>query len=1301
MFRKVMLSRLPLVVLFVVVFGEFPRVAHAQSATTGLISGVVTDTTGGVIAGAAVTLEQIGTNTVTKTVSDAQGHYVFPAVSPSDYRLSFSANGFQSVIVSDVKVEVLKSYTENIQLKVGSTQTTMTVTEAPTAELQTTSATVGQVLGGAALENLPVFTRSASALMFYQPAVSPSGQIAGARDEQVTFNLDGGDITSDLEGNNSYAAPPGEPSPSPTVPVPIESTQEFQVATTNPNAEFGRSSGGQVALLTKRGSNTFHGTLYEFHNDDGLNANGWTNNFNRLQKPHSVDNRFGVSVGGPILKNRLWFFANYEGRQFHDSTSFNAVVPTPSMQAGILKFKDAAGNIDQYSFLPGSITTACGGVSCDPRNLGFNPVVKSQLALYPAGNNTTLGDGLNTVGYTFNAPTPISQNLGVLRLDDSISDKWKAFATYHYAKTDRVGTEQFSILNTGSPGSTAGDPILPFVYTFELTGQLSPNFTSVSHASYLRDWWGWNRLPPAPLESGTQQALVLAGEGSGTSNSTSKLLADPVNLATQAARGRVFDGHKWYFGQDFSLLKGKHLFQFGASGYLNNDYFMKTDNFAGGLTAGPLLYSESTGNGSGEFLTISGAYEPTPCGGAVTTNCLRSSDLLRWNELYTTMLGLVDRSSQVITRNGSFQPNPLGTPAFSNTGINAVNGYVQDVWQVTPGLNVTLGLNWGVQPSPTEANGKYDVLVYANTNTPVDYFGYISQRANSLNNGVAQGQAFNPQFGVTPVDFLPSPYTGTLRTTNWHQFAPRASVAWQVPFHNWFFGDKKTVIRGGYALIYDRMSDINQVSLPLTTGGLLDVDACGGPVLVAGKVNCTNGATGPNNAFRIGTDGSIVPIPTPTAEPIPYVASGTAAAPFGLFMQSGLDPFAIPGHDHSIDFTIQRELPGHTVLEVGYIGRFSRNLPQDIAFNSTDYLMKDKLSGQTYAQAFDAVAVALRNGTPAGSVPSQPFFDNQIGLAKCQSAGFTNCSAMVAKQDATDLVNGSINLFSLDEFDKVTPVPVDNIQSFQSYGITDKGFSNYNAGFISFVKSFSNGLQFQANWTWSHAIGNQGVDQQSGSSANSPYNLNLDKSSEPFDRTHVVNLWWYYQLPFGRSQHLANAFVDRVAGGWSVSGIYTFYTGTPMHIVADGDYGAYESNGTAAICSANLLGLEGTNGGVAGANNIGTSGNPATGGSGLNLFANPAGVFNSCSRPLLSVNGQIPFDELRAIPRWNIDLTVAKQVRVTERQRLEFSAQFLNLFNVVNFNNPSLNLNSPTNFGVFTSQANNPRRVLLGLKYLF
>ena len=1268
-----------------------PSLLPAQTATSGLVSGVVTDPSGAVIAGASITLEQHGTNSRTNTVSDAAGHYVFPAVHPSDYTATFSANGFQTTVIQLVHVEVQKGYTLNMTLQVGSASSTIEVTDAPIAELQTTSATIGAVLGGVALENLPVFTRSASALMFYQPAVNPSGQISGARDEQVTFSLDGGDVTSDLEGANSYAAPPGEPALSPVMAVPIESTQEFQVGTTNPNATFGRSSGGQVSLLTKRGTNAFHGSVYEFHNDDAFNANSWTNNHSKLAKPHSVDNRFGFTLGGPLLKDKLWFFSNYEGRRRHIASTFSFVVPTPTLQQGILQFRDAANNLVQYPLQPGNITTACAGVSCDPRSIGMSPVIKAQLALYPTGNFAGLGDGLNTTGFLFNTPTPISQTLAVLRLDYKFTDKWNAFVTYHYSNTNRVSTSQISLL--GTPGSVSTDPIKPQYYTFQVTGQVSSNLTAVTHGSFLRNWWGWNRVAPAPLVSGTQTALVLAGEGSGNNNGTGKLLADPINMATQAGRSRVSNGKKWYLAEDLSWLRGNHLFQFGGSWYTNRDFFLKTDNFAGGLASGPLLYVESTGNGSGVYQGVSSAYQPTKCAGAVTTNCLKSSDVLRWNELYSTVLGLVDRSSQVITRDGNFQPFPLGTGAFTNATINTYAWYFQDVWKVRPSLTLTLGLNWGAQPSPTERDGKYDVLVYASNNQPVDYWDYFAKRAASLNGGVQPGQAFNPLFGVTPVNNLPGSFKGNMRVTNWHQFGPRVAVAWQVPFNNRIFGDKKTVIRAGYGLVYDRISDINEVSLPLTTGGLLDANPCAGPVLQGGKVVCTNAATNPANAFRIGVDGNNAPVPAATAVPIPYVPSGTSANPFGLFLISGLDPYATPGHSHSIDFTLQRELPARMVLEVGYIGRISRNLPQDIAYNAADYLMKDAASGQTFAQAFDAVAQAVRTGA---AVPVAPFFENQIGAASCIAKGFASCSAMVAKQDPTDLINGSLNNFSLNEFNKVTPVPVDNIQSFQAYGITDHGFSTYHAGFISLNKSLGKGLQFQANWTWSHAIGNQGVDQQNGSSANSPYNLNLDKASESFDRRHVVNIWWYYELPFGQGMTNSSSALNKVIGGWNVSGIYTFATGVPLRISANGDYGAWESNGTAAICGAPLHGITAQHSGVVGSSGIATSGN-----TGLNIFSDPVSIYKSCSRPLLSVNDRIPSDQINALSRWNADLTLGKNIPISERIRLNFSAEFLNMFNLVNFNNPSLNLNSASSFGVLSSQANNPRQILLGLRLQF
>ena len=172
-------SLVVLATLLLLVVVLAPISLHAQSATTGLVSGVVSDPSGAVVTGAQVTLVQHGTNAEQTTVTDSVGRYVFPAVTPDDYTLKFSATGFAGTVVNDVHVEVLKAYTINMALKVGASTETVTVTEAPTAELQTTDATVGAVLGGEALDALPVFTRSASALMFYQPAVSPAGNIAG------------------------------------------------------------------------------------------------------------------------------------------------------------------------------------------------------------------------------------------------------------------------------------------------------------------------------------------------------------------------------------------------------------------------------------------------------------------------------------------------------------------------------------------------------------------------------------------------------------------------------------------------------------------------------------------------------------------------------------------------------------------------------------------------------------------------------------------------------------------------------------------------------------------------------------------------------------------------------------------------------------------------------------------------------------------------------------------------------------------------------------------------------------------
>lgn len=1304
-------ARLGLILLVIAILWANQARVFAQSATTGLITGVVTDPTGAVVPGTTVSLHQKGTNVPQSTVSDAAGRYSFPAVDPGDYSLQVTAKGFATEVIA-VHVEVLKSLTVNLTLKVGQSNQTVEVTETSATQLQTTDSSIGNVLSGEGVARLPAYTRSATSLIFLQPGITPpspslnsavsdilGGQVSGSRSEQVTFSLDGGDATSDIDGSDSYANPPGEPQPAPVIPTPLESTEEFRVTSSNPNATLNRSSGGQVALLTKHGTNSWHGSGYEYHSDDGLGANSWINDDSGVPKPHQVDNRFGGTVGGPIWKDRVFFFTNYEGRRLHDAASEVAIVPTDSMRNGILQFQDGTGTVQSYNFNPanGALASNCGlaGTSaCDPRGLGVSPAIAAQLALYPSGNCSTVGDGLNTTGHCYSVATPIQADLGVMRLDFRLSNKWSLFGTYHVSRLQYLSQEQVDILNDSSLST---DPINGAFYTFELTGQITPQFTSSTHGSFLKNWWAWGRKTPAPLVTGpdaTVEALALAGEGKGNATSPTKLLADPINIDTQNGRARVWDGHDWYIAQDFSWQRGHHLLQFGGSGYMIYDYHFRTDDVVGGLTAAPIDFIEANpSNGSAQFATVGANFEPAACGAngaAPQSNCLPGGSSLNYDVLYATILGMVDRSAQVETRNAQFQPNPLGSGLFDHVSFPAFYTYLQDVIQVRPSLTITAGVNWGVQLSPNEANGKQTAWVYANSMTPVNFWQYVDTRAAAF----AQGQIVSPLLGIAPTDSLAPPFKGQMRQTTWHDIGPRISVAWQVPFQNRLFGNNATVIRGGYAMVFDRTEAVGAVLNPLLSGGLADVDECGGPVIGG---SCSQAATDPTTAFRIGPtsggwDGLTVPVPAPTALPVP-----DSPSPLGLYIAGPLDPYATPAHAHNVDFTVQRALPGNMFLEIGYVGKFSRNLAQGLNFTAPDYLAKDPASGQTLAQAFDAVATALNTGA---AVTAQPFFEHVGGGCGAQS-----CTAQLAASPTAVGAFESDDLFTtMSVFDSIVAHPLDYDPAVGMAGLTGHGFSNYNAGFINVNKNFSHGLQMQFNWTWSHAIGNQGLNQKQDYTANSPFNLSLDKSSEVFDRKHTVNMWWYYTLPFGRGAryHSENEIVNQVIGGWYTSGIFTFATGLPTFIGADGDYGGSPGNfivtGLAADFSKPLRGLVGLHG----------DGSAA----GPNIFSTDASTLNSLfstlSRPLLSVDDRVHFDELRLLPTWNFDLSAGKEIVKTERFKATFSADFLNAFN-----HPWLGSDpttvfldmfgppGPGGFGSISSASNLPRRVLLGLRFDF
>jgi hypothetical protein len=1296
--------RISAYVVLILVFSSLfsASLVYSQSATSGAVVGTVKDPTGAVVAGATVTLTAIATSQTQTATSDTAGRYSFPLVAPGEYTLTITAKGFRKTSVARLVVEVNKSSLVDQTLEVGASSEVVEVTATTMTELQTQDSSVGEVLSGTELNRLPVAGRSAVQLIFYQPAVAPDtgcgdtcgGNIAGARNDQTTFLIDGGDATSDLEGSNSYISPSREPTAvSAIVPIPQDAVDEFRVATNNQNATFGISSGGQVAIVTKGGTNSFHGNLYEYHEDDGIDANGWTNNHYGIPKPPFVDNRFGAGVGGPIMKDKLFFYGFYEGRRFHDQSLIDRVVPLPSLRSGIINAYDASYNLVSYNFNPanGPLASVCGtdpntgaalNLPCDPRALGISPPVAAQMALLPAGNNPNEGDGINTEGYDEPAATPISTNVYKLKLNYTINSKWSTFVSYQYSDTKKTGYEQVDVRGA-LPKATAGDPYYSDFFTFQLQGQLTPKFLSVTHGSFLRNWWGWSRVTPTPLV-GTAQALQIAGEDQGNNGDFyvpgGKLFADPININTQQARPRVWDGHDWFIGQDFTWIKGAHQLQFGGSGRVWHDYHFRTDQVLGGLTTAPIVYVGSSNLSENGFAGVGGAQQPVACSTTITTNCLPASGADFWNGYYASILGIVDHSAQVETRNGSFAANPLGTPTSVHTTLPFFDGYLQDTWKARRNLTVTAGVNWAVTLYPTEASGKEAVLVYADSNTPLDVQQYLKSRHAA----VSAGQIYNPTMAISPVSSLADPWHGKMRQSFWKDLGPRLAVAWEAK--------PGTVVRGGYSLIWDRSSAVTTVLGGLLAGGLADVDSCGGPLTgipVSSPGFCSQSGTDPTTAFRIGPqsggwDGLSVPVATPVNNPIPFIPQM-----YSLTRSYGTDAFLKAGYAHAVDFTVQHVLPHNFMLEVGYIGHFSRNITNAEQLTAADPAEADPTSGQRYAQAFDAINQAYLTGT---TPTAQPFYENLGSASACNAAiglfglSGTGCTAL-----AFDLMswvgpgqfgyhdywmNGGLLGVSL------FTNPVSNNQIYEFAPTTDGAVDDYNAGFVSLRKAMSHGLQFQFNYTWSHAIGNGSINQQYVYTSEDPYNYSLDRSSPGWDHRQVINSTWYYELPFGKGKTFAtsNGLLDRIIGGWTTAGIFTFYTGTPVCTGDGGNYGAW-FGGDCALATTSIPGW-GKHYNVH---------SPVVGSNGdINVFADPTAVYNSLQYAKMS-NALIPgyhisWDQMHGFAYWNFDISLNKKIPITERVGINIGADAFNVLNHVTFNGPSFNLTNPAAFGVITSQ---------------
>lgn len=1286
----------------------------AQTSTTGAIVGIVADANGAVVANAEVTLTNIVTNQSVKQTSNESGQYTYPSVLPGDYTLAVTAKGFRKANITNIKVDVAKSYTFNVTMEIGNVEQIVEIAASAAAELQSSDSTVGNVIPGKVMPLLPALTRQANELIRYQPASTPGGEVAGSRGDQSTFLLDGIDVTNNSVGGiNTF------------MQLPIDGVEEFRAGVANPNASFGRGAGGQVSVVSRRGSNQFHGATYWYHQNDALNAATWTNKRtvaqtvtdpvrrHKLQEPELKDNRFGFRLGGPILplKDKAFFFLNYEGRRFPRNTEFTRLVPTDTLKQGILRFRDAGGNVVSYSLANSALCGPTGDQPCDPRGLGLSPSITALWAKLPAGNDPSSGDGLNTTGYRGNVGNPLTNDYYNARVDYTITEKWRYDAAFRYFGEVNNGSGLISI-EGGNPRSVEKIPTQQNMVSTGLTGQLTGSLIGEFRFGWVRNRSKTDRQRPNQTATqlaipGTSTAAGAIALDLGALGGTQSLLSEPVDVGTQAARIQTTDNRIFQYNADLTWSKKGHTMTFGSHiRYLPTGH-TRDDKVVGSLGALVAQIDSDLGGG----VTVGNANRPRTCGGAVTTNCLTASDVQQWNRLFASSLGLVDNINVLAVRDAQFKPLPFGDVLVADTKLWAPEFYFQDTWRMRPSLTLTYGLNYGWQTPPKEKLGRQTVQVDGTTLQVQTALDYLKRKQEAA----AQGQIFNPKIAFLPVNDAKR----DVFDIDWNNLAPRIAAAWTPTSSNKLFGkllgDRKTVIRGGYSLVFDRQNTVQSVIIPtlgVAFGQTINVTAPLCNATGAGGRNCNSAS--PNvvaNGFRVGVDGTL-PLPVVPQQSIPVspfwgVRPGAVGPPYAardlvLFpevLSFQVDPSIKVGENHAFDFTWQRELPGQMLLEVGYIGRIADKLPQSMSFGQVPYNFQDTASRTTFAQAFDALAAQVRGGTAAANVAPQPWFENQLrGTPICVGTAANACTAGLAAAQTTNIINGNLNgIFLTIDQNRMRGglAPFNNYLAQTLFLRASTGKSNYNGAFVTLQKRLSKGSLYTVNYTYSRSLDQLGAIQNAASVMANNFDLDAEYGPSPFDFTHLLNATGYYELPFGKGKRFGNrdGWVNKLIGGWYTSGIFTAQSGAPLTVnQGAGVWGGSLFLGftSGAIPTSDPLAFgNSANPGVSGSNNIGVNGSAANRGSELNLFKYPEQVFNSFRRVNIATDGRAGrANPLRGMPRWNADMSLGKKTNIggDKGANLTFALDFFNVFNKVDFADPSLDLTNQRAFGVITGQ---------------
>jgi hypothetical protein len=1237
--------------------------------TTAGMTGTVSDPTGAVVPGALVTLTNKTTGVKLTLTTNAIGSYRFTEVPPgAGYEAAFSAKGFTTVVVKDIYLKVAEVRTQDATLTVGAHEEVQVSAASSEVTIDTTDATVGNNIDVRTLDSLPVQQRgNPTALFEMQAGVTDTGSVTGSRVDQNDVTLDGLDVNDLVTGGVGYNSSPNgiaEGIRTQTIVggAPVDSLEQFTGSVAGDAADSGPGGGGQFSLITKAGTNKFHGNLNEYNRNTSFVANSWfSNNATPIvPRNHLIQNQFGGNLGGPFTiphvfngKDRAFFFFDFLDDQIVRSILAQRAVPLDSLRAGNVNYiYDSAG--DTHQLTPAQFT------AMDPAGLGTpSQWLTAFTAAYPHSNSKVAGDGVNSSGYLFNAPDGEGLTNYIGRGDVNLNDKMKLFAEFAFIRSDSV----LNVVQFQNGGDT--NPLTDRSYRFVVghtwlinsnttnrlfLGETVQKYSNVVVGDPSNATWNPNGTTWYTFDDGTGPALVSS-----------------IYLAPGGAAHRVPIP---VLRDDFSWTKGRHTFTFGGSfkDLLIHNTSITDINIAeegmGGFTlslCGPAPGDCGTGNPS---------LRPSNIETAGAEGNLAEYD---WDQVYAFMLGRIGEVSSTFNYNKSGQAlkQLTGDQRFYRSYETQL--YFEDSFKVLPSLTATFGLGYQYFSVPYETRGLESVQ-------NISFQQYLQARVAQSNEGNTDPDA------VPLISYLlggkgngngaPSMYQPEYKL-----LSPHVAFAWNPGF------DKKLVINASGSISYDRtvinaiqqLQDANsylfQQPLPLPQGIPGDpYDSIkSGPRL--DKANDLSNVKG------------IVAPPTPAAPYLPFAnanaCAGTGLSVCGLYLGSAFNSATIDTdlktpYNINFNFGVQHQLHWDMVVKANYVGHLGRRLIGQADVNQVlDF--PDPMSNQTLGQAMAGLTLQMRAGATAATVKPEPWFEDVIGLANLAASGTTGYSSYTQFLVATwgpFAYRGDFGDTVQYLADNGAPYNVGSASQFSENSFyTNQGFSTYHGLLLTLNKNLSHGVAFDFNYTYSHSIDNTSAFANSqGDTGIGGIGLICDivrprecRSRSDFDIRHYITTDATYQLPFGRKRMILNTVprgVDEIIGGWDVSGLAIWHTGVPWSTVANAFVASYSNDAPGIL--------------VGPAKNVATHVTKLTEG-GVNIFRDEDPnimlytAANSFEGPIGFQIG--PRNELNGPRFFDADLGLAKNFPIIgESLNLKFRADAFNALNHPNFNLPANNV---------------------------